>query len=152
MGKVSAELGQRVYTEANIIIYAVEGFAAYLDQIRTLMTAMNIGEITIVKSVLTLAEVLVKPLKDQSPAIQKAYKTFLSPTPALEDVPINRDILEEAAQWRATTKLKLPDTIHLATALRSKCDFLLTNDDVFRNLGLPPDVGTLFVSWRAEAS
>lgn len=145
MGKVSAELGQRVYTDANIVIYAVEGFAAYLDQIRALMTAMNTGEITIITSELTLAEVLVKPLKDQNPTIQQAYKTFLSPTPALEVVPISRDILEEAAQWRATTKLKLPDAIHLATALRSKCDSFLTNDDVFRNLGLPqikmlPDV------------
>jgi hypothetical protein len=43
MGKVSAQLGQRVYADANIIIYAVEGFAAYLDQIRALMAAMNVG-------------------------------------------------------------------------------------------------------------
>jgi predicted nucleic acid-binding protein len=70
MGNVSAELGQRVYTDANLVIYAVEGFAAYLDQIRALMTAMNAGEITIVTSELTLAEVLVKPLKDQNLEIQ----------------------------------------------------------------------------------
>jgi hypothetical protein len=72
MGKVSAELGQRVYTVANIVIYAVEGFAAYLDQIRALMTMMNTGEIAIVTSELTLAKVLVKPLKDQNPAVQLA--------------------------------------------------------------------------------
>jgi len=137
MGNVSAQLGQRVYADANIIIYAVEGFVAYLDQIRALMTAMNTGEVIIITSELTLAEVLVKPLKDQNPAIQQAYKTFLAPTPALEVAPISRDILEEAAQWRATTKLKLPDAIHLATALRRQCDSFLTNDDVFRNLGLP---------------
>ncbi|MGH9753098.1 MAG: type II toxin-antitoxin system VapC family toxin [Blastocatellia bacterium] len=50
---------------------------------------------------------------------------------------MSRAILEEAAQWRATTKLKLPDAIHLATAFRSRCDSFLTNDDVFRSLGLP---------------
>jgi predicted nucleic acid-binding protein len=76
-------------------------------------------------------------MKDQNPAIQQAYKTFLTPTPALEVIPISRDILEEAARWRATTKLKLPDAIHLATALGSSCDSFLTNDDVFRGLGLP---------------
>ena len=59
------------------------------------------------------------------------------PTPALEVIPINRDILEDAAQWRATSKLKLPDAIHLATALHRQCDSFLTNDDLFRNLGLP---------------
>jgi predicted nucleic acid-binding protein len=92
MGKVSAELGQRVYLDANIIIYAVEGFAAFLDQMRALMLAMNAGEVTAVTSELTLAEVLVKPLKDQNPAIQQAYKTFLAPTIELEVVPISRDI------------------------------------------------------------
>jgi predicted nucleic acid-binding protein len=50
--------------------------------------------------------------------------------------------LEEAAQWRATTKFKLPDAIHLATAIRSKCDTFLTNDDVLRNLG-PPQIKML---------
>lgn len=137
MGKVSAQLGQRVYLDANIIIYAVEGFVAYLDQIRALMAAINADEITAVTSELTLAEVLVKPLKDQNSAVQQAYKTFLAPTYALEVIPISRDILEEAAHWRATTRLKLPDAIHLATALRGQCDSFLTNDDLFRNLGLP---------------
>jgi predicted nucleic acid-binding protein len=137
VGRVSAELGQRVYLDANIIIYAVEGFALYLDQIRALLTAVNAGEVVAVTSELTLAEVLVKPLKDQQPALQQAYQTFLTPTPELEVVPISLTVLLEAARLRATTKLKLPDAIHLATALHSQCDAFLTNDDLFRSLSLP---------------
>lgn len=137
MGKVSQELGQRVYFDANIIIYAVEGFAPLLAPLRALMGAMNAGEIIAVTSELTLAEVLVKPLKDRLPAIQQAYKIFLTPTLALNVVAVGREILEDAAQLRATTKLKLPDAIHLATALRQQCDSFLTNDDVFRTLHLP---------------
>ncbi len=137
MGKVSQELGQRVYFDANIIIYAVEGFAPFLAQLRALTGAMNAGEIIAVTSELTLAEVLVKPLKDQLPAIQQAYKIFLTPTPALNVIAVGREILEDAAQLRATTKLKLPDAIHLATALRQQCDSFLTNDEVFRTLQLP---------------
>lgn len=136
MGKVSQELGQRVYFDANIIIYLVEGFAPFLDQLRALSTALNIGEIIAITSDLTLAEVLVKPLKDQLSAIQQAYKVFLTPTPALNVVAIDRAILEDAAQFRATTKLKLPDAIHLATAFRQQCDSFLTNDAVFRTLNL----------------
>ncbi len=137
MGKVSAELGQRVYFDANIIIYAVEGYSPYIDQIRALMAAVNTGEIIAVTSELTLAEVLVKPLKDQNPAIQQAYRTFLTPTAAFDVVSVSRRVLEDAAQWRATTKLKLPDAIHLATALHHQCDSFLSNDDGFRLLGLP---------------
>jgi len=112
MGRVSAELGQRVYLDTNIVIYAVEGLLTYIDQIRALMTAVNASEIIGVTSELTLAETLVKPFKDQQPALQQAYKVFLTPTPALEVAPISRAILEDAAQLRATTKLKLPDAIH----------------------------------------
>lgn len=136
MGKVSAALGQRVYLDANIVIYAVEGFAPFLAQISTLLTAVNVGEVVAVTSELTVAEVLVKPLKDQQPALQQAYQTFLTPTPKLEVVPISHTILVEAARLRATTKLRLPDAIHLATALHYQCDSFLTNDDLFRVLGL----------------
>jgi predicted nucleic acid-binding protein len=137
VGKVSRELGQRVYFDANIIIYLVEGFAPFLDQLRALSTALNTGEILAITSELTLAEVLVKPLKDQLSAIQQAYKIFLTPTPALNVVAIHYAILEEAAQLRATTKLKLPDAIHLATARQQQCDSFLTNDAVFRTLNVP---------------
>lgn len=137
MGQVSQELGQRGYFDANIIIYLVEGFTPFLDQLRALSVALNTNEITTITSELTLAEVLVKPLKDQLPTIQQAYKIFLTPTPELNVKAIDREILEEAALIRATTKLKLPDAIHLATALRQQCDSFLTNDGMFRTLNLP---------------
>lgn len=136
MGRVSSELGRRVYLDTNIVIYAVEGFADYADQIQALLKAMDAGEIVALTSELTLAETLVKPLKDQQPVIQQAYRAFLTLTAKFAIIPISRDILEAAAQLRATTKLKLPDAIHLATALREQCDFLLTNDDAFKSLNL----------------
>ncbi|MBL8187987.1 MAG: PIN domain-containing protein [Acidobacteria bacterium] len=136
MGQVSSELGQRIYFDTNVVIYAVEGFADYADQIQALLKAMSIGEIVAVTSELTLAETLVKPLKDQNVAIQRAYRRFLIPTAAFEIKPISRNILETAAQWRATSKLKLPDAIHLATCLSERCDSLLTNDDAFKSLNL----------------
>lgn len=136
MGRVSSELGRRVYLDTNIVIYAVEGFADYSDQIQALLEAMDTGEIVAFTSDLTLAETLVKPMKDQNLAIQHAYRTFLTPTAAMEIIPISRDILEDAARLRATTKLKLPDAIQLATALRERCDSFLTNDDGFRSISL----------------
>lgn len=137
MGQVSTVLGQRVYLDTNIIIYIVEGFPAYLDQIQALMAAVNAGEVIAVTSELTLAETLVKPLKDQQPVLQQAYRFILTPTPSLEVPLVSRAVLEEAAQLRATTKLQLPDAVHLATALQYQCDSFLTNDVVFKSLNLP---------------
>jgi predicted nucleic acid-binding protein len=131
MGRVSDELGQRVYLDTNIIIYAVEGFSDAAVQIQALLTAMDNAEIVAVTSALTLAEVLVKPFKDQNQAVAQAYKTFLTPTPVLQLIPITNNILEEAARVRATTRLKLPDAIHTATARINGCNSFLTNDDSF---------------------
>lgn len=134
MGRVSDELGKSVYLDTNIIIYAVEGFTDVAAQIRALLTAMDDAEIVAMTSELSVAEVLVKPFKDENETVQRAYKTFLTPTPVLQLAPVTRDILEEAARVRATTHLKLPDAIHLATAKLSGCDSFLTNDELFKRI------------------
>ncbi|MGH9899333.1 MAG: type II toxin-antitoxin system VapC family toxin [Pyrinomonadaceae bacterium] len=134
MGRVNAELGEKVYLDTNIIIYAVEGFVELEDQIHALLQAIDDAEIIAVTSELAVAEVLVKPLKDQNRKVQQAYKTFLTPTFALQIVPITLAVLEDAAYLCAMTKLKLPDAIHLATAKISGCDCLLTNDILFKSV------------------
>ncbi len=40
MGRVSAQLGKKVYLNTNIIIYTVEGYAALADQIQALPAAL----------------------------------------------------------------------------------------------------------------
>lgn len=92
---------------------------------------MDSGEVTAVTSDLTLAEVLVKPMQDQNERLQDAYRQFLRPTSVLRMEPITREILEHAAGIRAAAELKLPDAIHLATAVSSRCDSFLTNDQAF---------------------
>jgi predicted nucleic acid-binding protein len=129
---VSDELGKSVYLDTNIIIYAVEGFTDVAAQIRALLTAMDDAEIVAITSELTVAEVPVKPFKDENETVQQAYKTFLTPASALQLAPVTHDVLEEAARVRATTHLNLPDAIHLATAKLGGCDSFLTNDDLFK--------------------
>lgn len=98
---------------------------------------MQTADIFVVTSELTLAETLVGPIKANNLLIQQTYRSFLTTTAILEVAPVSRRILEAAAQLRATTKLKLPDAIHLATALQYQCDSFLTNDVSFKALNLP---------------
>lgn len=104
------------------------------NQIQALLQALDDAQIVAVTSELTLAEALIKPLKDQNQPEQQAYREFLTSTSVLQVVPISKEILEEAARLRATTKLKLPDAIHLATATLNGCDCFLTNDDSFKSI------------------
>jgi predicted nucleic acid-binding protein len=142
MGLIGNALGQRVYFDTNIIVYAVEGFADYAGKTKALLEAMDAAEIVAVTSELTLAEVLVKPFRDGDLRVQQAYKDFLLPTTALEIVPINRQILESAAECRAVSKLKLPDAIHWVTCQSCQCESFLTNDETFKSL-LSTDVRIL---------
>ncbi|MCI0489353.1 MAG: type II toxin-antitoxin system VapC family toxin [Blastocatellia bacterium] len=132
MGAMSPILGRKVYLDTNIIVYAIEGYELYAASIQAILDAMDSGDIVAATSELTIAEVLVKPKQDQNEMLVNAYRYFLRSTAALSVVPISRSILEEAAQIRASSNLKLPDAIHLATASAQGCDSFLTNDRAFR--------------------
>jgi len=41
VGRVSAELGAKVYLDTNIVIYAIEGFADLAEQIQALLQALD---------------------------------------------------------------------------------------------------------------
>jgi hypothetical protein len=41
MGRVSAELGRRIYLDINIVIYVVEGFAQYAAQVQALLDTIT---------------------------------------------------------------------------------------------------------------
>lgn len=95
---------------------------------------MTEGEITAVTSDLTVAEVLVKPKRDNNRKLEQAYLQFLLPTKSFRNSAISRDVLEAAAGIRANSALKLPDAIHFASAINEHCDSFLTNDNRFEGM------------------
>jgi predicted nucleic acid-binding protein len=121
-------LGERVYIDANIVIYALEGFELYRPFLAQLSQEVSAGRCEIVTSELTLAEVLVKPLLDNKPDLIRAYQDFLT-SGEVALVRISREILVQSATFRGRfASLRLPDAIHLATAVEAACSSVLTND------------------------
>ena len=88
-------------------------------------------------SELTLAELLVKPLQLGRTDIADLYADLVRDSEHLSVMPIGRTILVDAARYRADLGVKLPDTIHVATAMAAGCDALLSND---RNLKVPAGI------------
>ncbi len=134
MGSLNALIGDRVYLDANIFIYALEDFSPVGAKLRSLFARFDRGELQAVTSELTLAEVLVKPLRDGNTTASESYRRILQTSAALEVVPVGRDILLAAAALRAASTMKLPDAIHAATATSARCTTLLTNDRGFAGL------------------
>ncbi len=127
MGGING-LAHRVYLDANVFIYAVEGYPTFKDRLRILLEAIDRRDIEAVTSELTLAEVLVKPFREGQPHWQEIYQQVLQPSPTLQLVPISKTLLTTAARIRARSNITLPDAIHAATSQQMQCGSFLTND------------------------
>ena len=134
MGLINSIRGDCIYLDANIWIYALEGASEYSQQLTALFEESDAGSLTLVTSELSLAEIMVKPIRTANVSEQENYKKAITSTDDLIVVPVDRSILIQAAETRANTKLKLPDAIHAATAIASNCTTFLTNDKQFRTV------------------
>lgn len=120
--------GDDVYLDANIFIYAVEGFQKYSALCDSIFRSIEEMKIHAVTSEITLAEVLVQPLKTANARAIAEYEDIIQDRFDLRIAPVTRDILRSAAAMRASHGLKLPDAIHVATAHSARSEFIFTAD------------------------
>lgn len=119
------------YLDANILIAIIEGRPLSTAQ-HDLLARLVDGRLVGATSELSLAECLVRPYRERDATVVAAYLEYLSGRPEISVLPITRNVLLRAARIRATSRLKLPDAIHLATAFEAGCPKFITNDRDFR--------------------
>ncbi len=137
MGSLTLPTGGTVYVDAMVVIYTVERYPNYWPLLEPLWLAAKARALEVLSSELTIMEVLVKPLKTKDAAMISAFEQSLTGTD-MRLLPITQSILRDAAQLRATTKLRTPDAIHAATGKQIGCSLFVTNDSGFRTVpGLP---------------
>jgi predicted nucleic acid-binding protein len=129
-----------VYVDANIIIYIVEGNKALAAELEGIIAAFEAGVLRAVTSELTLAEVLIGPLRNRDAATCDGYKAVLRSGKALRAMPVTAAVLERSAEVRCDSMISLPDAIHVATAELAGCRYFLTED---RHLRVRPPLVAL---------
>jgi predicted nucleic acid-binding protein len=117
-----------IYLDANVFIYAAEAIEPYASRLAPIFHRIHTGEVLGVTSELTVAEVLVMPIKEQRDDLRQTYEAMLYGAGPLQVIPVDRAVLMEAARLRAESKLRLPDAIHGASARLAQCTALITND------------------------
>ncbi len=121
--------GEKLYLDANAVIYALEGEPALRAQILPVLALIDAGEAEAVTSEMTLAEVLVLPYRARDGRLIDQYERLLTPSVRLRRVPVTADLWRTAARLRAETpSLRLPDALHAATAVVAGCTLLVTGD------------------------
>lgn len=136
MGLSEGRASAAYYLDTNVFIAVVERYPEHDVQLHRLFGAVAIGQIPAVTSELTLLECLVKPLRDGDAALVAEFESFLASGGGLDVVPVNRAIVRRAARIRAEQGFRLPDAVHVATALEAGCQTFVTNDRRVRIEGL----------------
>ena len=134
MGILSEIRGTRVYLDTSPFIFYVEGIDPYASELHPMFDAVDAGMLEGVTGEITIAECLVKPLRDSNTTLITAFNLALQDKSHFRVHPVTRSHWEAAAQIRSKSKLKLPDAIHLAMAEHFGCTTFITNDDDFRGV------------------
>ncbi|MEC4807435.1 MAG: PIN domain-containing protein [Jaaginema sp. PMC 1080.18] len=125
---------KRVFLDTAPVIYFVEEIPDFVEVVQVVIDKLIAGEIEAVISPVTFAECLVQPIKIKNTKLQKDFVDFLLAGEPIFMVDTDTEIGYQAAYLRAKYNLKLPDALQVATAIRSGCEALLTNDDQFRRV------------------
>lgn len=118
-----------VLIDTNCLIYFLEdGLGAEILEAE-LFRPISEGRFYGIISVISLLEVLVKPLCENREDVAEDYHASLSCYPNLEIVGIDVPVAIRAAHLRAKHKLTTADAIISATAINTGVDAILTNDE-----------------------
>lgn len=125
---------QRLYVDSAPLIYYVEEHPAYLETMREIVSIIDKTSLVACSSVLTLTEVLVLPLKLRNQRLVQAYRDILIASDDFELVAVTTEIADQAAEIRARYGLGTPDSLHVASAMTTGCDAMLTNDSDMKRI------------------
>lgn len=128
-----------VYVDTNVLICALEGEEEIATPILTLLVTLQERARPAVTSELTLAEVLA-PVKfpgARTVADKLVLYDAVFATGLVEAIPVSRTVLRETASLRETYPRKLPDAIHVVTALQARCPYLMSGDKGMERLPPP---------------
>jgi predicted nucleic acid-binding protein len=140
-GMTEKSASSKLYFDANVFIYAVEGGDDIAGRLRMLFELLSSNQKLAVTSELTLAEVLPKA----DPIRRRNYLGLILYSGLFDLYPVTREILMETADYRRIAGVsgqeaskpsmpRLPDAIHVVTAVRAGCSRMLSFD---RALKLP---------------
>lgn len=109
-------------------IYYIEEHEDYIWVIDPLFTHISRGYIIAYTSLITLIEVLSKPIEEGDRKLVSKYEDLLTNSKNLILTDIDKNIAVESAKLRAKYKIKIPDAIQLTSGLINGAKAFITSD------------------------
>jgi predicted nucleic acid-binding protein len=117
-----------------VFIYHLQEHPRYVPATQVILDAWEAGSHQGVTSIITLAEVLVKPLRDGNDMAAEDYRRLLTTFPNLRLYDVTQSIAEAAARLRAVHGQPMPDMIQIATAVIAGATGFVSNDPTFKRI------------------
>ena len=124
-----------IFIDTAPFIYYIEAHSLFGPLVREVINALESEKLRGYSSVITLVEVLPKPVQEKRKALAREFIQFLRRGKNLALMEISADIAEEAGKLRGKyPHLKTLDAIQISTALNIGVDAFLTNDNKLRRI------------------
>jgi predicted nucleic acid-binding protein len=118
-----------IFLDTAPVIYFIEAHHQFGPLVKQVVELMNENRIQAFTSVLTLSEVLPKPVETGNDELAEKFKTYLKNGQNLTLLPITETIGETAGVLRGKyPHLKTVDAVQIAAAIDAEADAFLTND------------------------
>jgi uncharacterized protein len=136
MGRLTSDIpdGSRVLLDSVSIVYYIEQNPRYEAAASEIIHRVYGGALSAVASVLAITEILIPAYKVGDLRAARQVRSALERIPNLEIVEVDAGIADLAAQLRAKHNLRTADAIHVATALESGMDWIVSNDRMLRRV------------------
>jgi predicted nucleic acid-binding protein len=132
MGKIDNLIakiqGHRIYFDANFLIYFFDNKEPYFSVVSQLILACDRNIIFGYTGDAAVAELMVYPYKTKNALEIARGKAFFARENFLTVMSHSSDLFDSASRLRAETGMKLIDSLHYATAIKTDCQFFITND------------------------
>ena len=134
---LSDELRQinTIFIDTAPIIYYIEAHPQFGPLAKEVVDALQPGTLIAFSSVITLAEVLPKPIQKGKEELATKFTDFLRKGRNINLIEISTDIAEKAGRSRGKyPMLRALDAIQLSTAIEEEVDAFLTNDKKLKRI------------------
>ena len=123
---------ERVYFDANALIYFIEGAEKFQNKVEKLFRRFVEAGAFFITNEIAAAECLFGAYRSKRADLEGHYRKLLFETGVFEVAPISFSLLDNAAKTGAALGIKLIDATHVCAAIDHGCDALVTNDHRIR--------------------
>jgi predicted nucleic acid-binding protein len=122
---------RRIALDTSVFIYQLEANAKYLALADSIFAWVERAGHEAVTSTITMTELLVPSYRDGDEGTVDEFYGLLSTYPNLRWIAPDLETADLAARLRALHRMRTPDALQAATALRAHATGFITNDPIF---------------------